>query len=299
MTKASIIIPTCNRREDLRRCVGALIPQLPADGSVEIRVCDDGSGDDSKRMLGTEFPVVAWNQGPKNGPAANRNLGGKLSESEWLIFIDDDCIPREGYVAAYLHASVSADSSSLFHGLTFPLPEPTSLLHEAPSIKGPQSVFGSCNFAIRKRLFDENGGFDERYFPAFEDIEFFSRLSLLGTRAECVWDAAVDHPLRPIPNSRKLAGRWEARVVSAMDLGATPLNIYMRLPKHVLLVILARFRGAKLNLENAKAARIFAGEFLYFLYLMPGWIRKHAKEPRSRFWTEQVALNKAPPRFGL
>ena len=67
----------------------------------------------------------------------------------------------------------------------------------------------------------------------------------------------------------------------------------------MLLVILARFRGAKLTLENAKAARIFAGEFLYFLSLMPGWIRKHAKEPRSRFWTEQVALNKAPPRFGL
>ena len=224
MIRASIIIPTCNRPGDLERCVGTLLPQLPADGSVEIRVCDDSSGDDSKRMLAAEFPSVAWNQGPRKGPAANRNLGGKLSESEWLIFIDDDCVPREGYVAAYLHAFVPADSSGLFHGLTFPLPEPTSLLHEAPSIKGPQSVFGSCNFAIRKKLFDENGGFDERYFPAFEDIEFFSRLRRLGTNAQCVWGAAVDHPLRPIPNSRKLAGRWEARVVSAMDLGATPLR---------------------------------------------------------------------------
>jgi hypothetical protein len=84
-----------------------------------------------------------------------------------------------------------------------------------------------------------------------------------------------------------------------MDLGATPFDIYRRLPKHVLLVIFSRFRGAKLNLENARAAMAFAGEFLYFLYLLPGWIRKHAREPRSRFWTEQVALGKAPPRFGL
>ena len=53
-----------------------------------------------------------------------------------------------------------------------------------------------------------NGGFDERYFPAFEDIEFFSRLRRLGINAQCVWRAAVDHPLRPIPNSRKLAARW-------------------------------------------------------------------------------------------
>ena len=301
MTRASIIIPTCNRQRDLKRCVGTLIPQLPVDGGVEIRVCDDSSADDSAKMLAAEFPSVGWNQGPRKGPAANRNLGAKLSECEWLIFIDDDCVPREGYVGSYLNAFESADSSGLFHGLTFPLPEPTSLLYEAPSIKEPQSVFGSCNFAIQKKLFDANGGFDERYFPAFEDIEFFSRLSRLGTNAGCVWGAAVDHPLRPIPNSRKLAGRWEARVVSAMDLGATPLDIYRRLPKHVLLVIFSRFRdvNAKLNLENARAALIFAGEFLYSLYLLPGWVRKHVQEPRSRFWTEQVALGKAPPRFGL
>jgi hypothetical protein len=59
------------------------------------------------------------------------------------------------------------------------------------------------------------------------------------------------------------------------------------------------FRGAKLTIENARATMVFAGEFLDFLYLLPGWIRKHAKEPRSRFWTEQVALGKAPRRFGL
>ena len=104
--KASIIIPTCNRREDLRRCAGTLIPQLPADGSVEIRVCDDSSGDDSRKMLAAEFPSVAWSQGPRKGPAANRNVGGKLSKSEWLIFIDDDCVPREGYVAAYSDALI-------------------------------------------------------------------------------------------------------------------------------------------------------------------------------------------------
>jgi hypothetical protein len=44
---------------------------------------------------------------------------------------------------------------------------------------------------------------------------------------------------------------------------------------------------------------IFAGEFQYYLFFLPGWIRKHAKEPRSPFWTQQVKLGKAPARFGL
>ena len=118
---------------------------------MEIRVCDDSSGDDSKKMLASEFPSIAWNQGPRKGPAANRNLGAKLSESEWLIFIDDDCVPREGYMAAYLDAFESADSSGLFHGLTFPLPEPTSLLYEAPSIKGPQTVFSVLATSLFRR----------------------------------------------------------------------------------------------------------------------------------------------------
>ena len=64
-------------------------------------------------------------------------------------------------------------------------------------------------------------------------------------------------------------------------------------------VIFSRYRGAKFSLENARATTVFIGEFLYFLYFLPGWIRKHAKEPRSHFWTEQVALGKAPRRFGL
>ena len=299
MSRARIVIPSCNRTQDLKRCVGTLMAQLPTDGSVDILVCDDGSTDESRKMLAAEFPTVEWRQGPKKGPAANRNFGAKFSDSEWLIYIDDDCVPRAGYLAAYLNTFEEAGPRSLFHGLTFPLPEIHSMFYEAPRITIPKKIFPSCNFAIRRRLFEATGGFDERYFPSFEDIEYFSRLDRLGANAGCVEGAAVDHPLRPIPGSRKLAKRWEARVVSVLDLGATLLQIATRLPKHVLLVILSRFRGAKFSLENARATMVFIGEFLYFLYFLPGWIRKHATEPRSHFWTEQVALGKAPPRFGL
>ena len=299
MPLASIIIPTCDRTEDLRRCIGALKKQLPVDGSVGIIVCDDGKGEESRKMLASEFPEVEWRRGPRHGPAANRNFGAKFASSEWLVYIDDDCIPRNGYLASYLREFEAAGTRGLFHGLTFPVPELKSMAYEAPAITSPQKIFPSCNFAIRKALFEGTGGFDERYYPAFEDIEYFSRLDRLGADAGCVEGAAVDHPIRPIPNSRKLASRWEARVVSVMDLGATSSDVFVRLPKHVLFVILSRFRGAKPTLENARAALVFAGEFLYFLYFLPGWIRKHANKPRSKFWTEQVALGKAPARFGL
>jgi len=74
------------------------------------------------------FPEVEWRQGPRKGPAANRNFGAKFSDSEWLIYIDDDCIPRTGYFNAYLNAFETAGPKGLFPGLTFPVPELNSML---------------------------------------------------------------------------------------------------------------------------------------------------------------------------
>lgn len=300
MECVKIVIPTCNRPEDLRRCLSNLISQLPEDGSVTVLVSDDGLSDANQKMIAAKFRGVEWKQGPRKGPSANRNFGAKVSDCEWLIFLDDDCIPRTDFVAAYLKAFASAGSHSLFHGLTIPLPSIPSLLYEAPEMRSPSKIFWSCNFAIRKSLFEASGGFDERYYLAcFEDVEYSARLDILGAQAGCVEGAVVDHPLRRVQGSLKLAKRWEIRVVSTMDFGATPFQVALRLPKHALLVIISRFRGVKMSADNLRAMIIFIGEYLYFLFFLPGWIFKHTKIPRSPFWTEQYALGRTPARFGL
>jgi GT2 family glycosyltransferase len=299
MPLVNIVIPTCNRTADLRHCLDVLLRQVPPEGTVEVIVCDDGSSDETRKMIAAEFPTVRWSQGSRNGPGANRNLGARMSNAEWLVFVDDDCIPQPGFLDAYLKAFREAGKQSLFHGLTYPVPELTSLAYEAPEVRRPAKIFASCNFAIRKSLFDATGGFDERYVISFEDIEYFARLDRLGADAQCVFGAAVEHPLRPLPVSSKLGKRWEARVISTMDFGASPIQVAIALPRHVLGVILSRFRGKKLTVENARAALVFVGEFFYVLSHLPAWIRKHATGPRSRFWTDQVAVGKAPPRFGL
>ena len=95
----SIIIPTCNRADELHDCLARLIPQLPSDGSTTVFVCDDGSDAATKSMVGEKFPMVRWNQGPRRGPATNRNFGARQADGDWLIFLDDDeiCINRGGW----------------------------------------------------------------------------------------------------------------------------------------------------------------------------------------------------------
>ena len=297
----SVIIPTCNRSTELHGCISLLVPQLPSEGTVTVFVCDDGTDGKTRVMVEQEFPIVRWNAGPRRGPATNRNLGARVADGEWLIFLDDDCNPRPGFLAAYLKQMqlLGSEARVALEGATYRTVAEPSLIWEAPENRNGGALI-SCNFAIPRRLFLESGAFDERYPVAnFEDTEFAVRLQIKGVKMVFVSDAIVDHPLRPLPEAVKLARRWESRVVSSYDFGASTRQVMWYLPRHIALVILSRFRGRKLDRDNLRAAFVFIKEFLLTVWYLPGWLRKHQQAPRSLFWADQIRLGKAPPRFGL
>ncbi len=296
----SIIIPTCRRPHLLVRCVTALLPQISQRQDVNVLICDDGSDDETRSVLEREHPEVPWYRGPHNGIGANRNFGVTLTSADWLIFVDDDCVPRPGFFAAYENAIAERGDSLevLLDGATFSVPAQHSLYWEAPHNTDGGDVLISCNFAIPRRLFLEAGGFDPRFRVSFEDTEFSARLRALGVGMMFVPGAAVDHPVRKTPGGAVRGRRWESRVISSYDFGARPWQILCRLPRHVALVILSRFRNEKLSLENAIAAGVFLHEFLYFLLHLPFWILKH-RGSHSTFWTNPAGRKHFPPRFGL
>jgi len=299
---ASLIIPTRNRPGPLDSCLGILSPQIPADGSVELIICDGSPGDETRQMLEKKHPSARWIRGPRRGPGANRNTGAESANGEWLIFLDDDCVPHPGFLGAYLDTirTRSADGARVLTGSTLSGPEVSrSLLWESPHFTGGTGLPPSCNFAIQRKLFLASGGFDERFLISFEDMEFFDRLVRSGETFSHVGTAAADHPARPLPPPSTLADRWEARVISTFDLGASPSAILRFLPRHVAAVILSRFRDRKTCSDKARAATVFLGEFLLVLWRLPGWLKKHGDGPRSAFWADQVRAGKCPRRFGL
>ncbi len=296
----SIIIPTRNRTAELRRCLSSLVPQLPPDGSVDIHVCDDSDGQETADLLKTEFPQVHRHVGPRTGPGANRNVGARAVDSDWLIFLDDDCLPHTDVIASYLDAIRATSAPTLLSGPVLRKDEKKdSLLWEAPHLEAEHELPPSCNFAMPRSLYIEYGGFDERFRYSFEDMEFFARLRTKKVPVVFIPQAGVDHPSRPIPGPQKLALRWESRVISSFDFGATPAQILRLLPRHVLLVIISRFRGRGFTLENLRASGIFSLEFFHMLRHLPAWISRFRNAPRSPFWVAQVAEGKGPQRFGL
>ena len=300
--EATIIIPTCNRPEALAACLRLLMPQLPSDGSVELLVSDDSGTTESRDMLGREFPSAQWSRGPRRGPGATRQAAARRARGGWLVSLDDDCLPVPGFLDAYLAAiaGVFSGSAVVLAGRTVPGEGPhDSLLWESPGYSGVETLPPSCNFAVPRVLLEESGGFDERFRISFEDMELFSRLQLSGVEIRFVPGAEVGHPMRRVPSAAKLAARWEARVVSTHDLGASALEILRLLPRHVAAVIVSRFRNPKTGRDRLPAALLFFAEYLGVLVRLPRWVWTVKKSRPSAFWVRMVAAGKAPSRFGL
>ena len=211
----SVIIPTYHRNDLLAKCLDCLAPgiqTLPPD-QYEVIVTDDGSRFTAQQLVSDNYPWVRWTEGPRRGPAANRNHGAKLAKGQWLAFTDDDCLPSPGWLEAFAQsAKPGTEGASIYEGRTTCEAGITSPLYEAPvNLEGGN--LWSCNFMISRSVFEEIGGFDENFvMPAMEDIDFRERLEKAHKQIQFVSAAAIDHPPRKKPSGTNLGKKYEANI---------------------------------------------------------------------------------------
>lgn len=186
----SVIVPFYNSGAELAECVGALERECGADS--ELVLVDDGStlapalapGSRNTRLL-----RLAQN----SGPAAARNHGARHARGEILFFVDADVVVHAGALARVQQAfDETADLAAVFGsydnqpkaaGL---ISQYRNLLHHFVHQNGsPEAAtfWAGCG-AIRKAVFEQIGGFDEKRFakPSIEDIELGYRLRAAGHR---------------------------------------------------------------------------------------------------------------------
>jgi glycosyltransferase involved in cell wall biosynthesis len=198
----SVIIPTCNRNDTLSKCLDCLKPaiQLISINEYEIIVTDDSKNHTAKQLIDEQHPWVCWAEGPKKGPASNRNNGARLARGEWLLFIDDDCVPDSNILYEYNKAINAYPENLAFEGRIFVDKPQSSFLQECP-INEEGGVFWSCNICLKKSFFDLLTGFDENFpIAAMEDIDLFKRIKQKTDKYAFVYNAAVFHPWRITPH---------------------------------------------------------------------------------------------------
>jgi len=200
--RASIIIPTYNRLQDLQRVVAAVRSQtVPLGTELEVVVVDDGSGDGTWDWLSAqsgETGFVTLRQG-NAGPASARNRGVEAAGGEIVIFLGDDTVPQPGWLVAHLeehrlfggsgpvavlgYTSFPSDADSPFvrfineYGAQFGY-----LIIEDPCAV-PFNFFYTSNISLPRSELERLDGFRED-FPAaaWEDIEFAYRAAAEGLR---------------------------------------------------------------------------------------------------------------------
>ncbi|MFF0149006.1 GT2 family glycosyltransferase [Amycolatopsis sulphurea] len=213
----SVIVVNYRGADDTITCLRALGSGLDYE-HVELICVDNGSGGEDVARIRAAIPDVRLIESPVNtGFAGGCNLGAKHANGTVLGFLNNDARPAPGWVSAAVaelraQPGVAAVASKVLDwegtgtdfvdaGLTWfgmgykrhagsPLAEVPAAEHE--EAKDVLFGTGSAMF-VRTAVFAELGGFDERFFMFYEDVDLGWRLNLRGWRVRYVPESLTYH----------------------------------------------------------------------------------------------------------
>ena len=87
--KVSVVIPTYNRVDKVRKGIESVLAQTVSD--LEVIVVDDGSSDNTGQILGEIFGErIRYYSQANQGASVARNKGIAKARGEWIAFLDSD-----------------------------------------------------------------------------------------------------------------------------------------------------------------------------------------------------------------
>lgn len=253
MTGVDVVIVNWNTAQ--RAIEAAVAFAGSSDVTPRIFIVDNDSSPDQRNVLraGTEdlFELIEPNRNLGFGSAAN--LGVSRGENPYVVVTNADVSPQSEALAELVRAKSQHPDSGMV-GPVFSnggnhyhdnLPGPLTLLarsvvgsfgRESVQVPGRNRVIsveqpsGAC-FLVDRATWNDCGGFDERFFLWYEDVDLARRLHDSGKTSLIVGGARVEHIGGETFNRLDAAKKHELRLES--------LYLYIRI-HHPVLTVFAR-----------------------------------------------------------
>ncbi len=114
----SIILPAHNGSDTLPRCLDALARVDVTGVKVEVLLIDNASEDDTPLLMAEYAEQNGWRMlsEAQRGKSFALNTAIAQASGALLVFIDDDIVPTEGWLKAYLDAAAGHPAVKVFAG---------------------------------------------------------------------------------------------------------------------------------------------------------------------------------------
>jgi GT2 family glycosyltransferase len=206
------IIVNWNSGGDLARCVAALAAGDEAGLLARVIIVDNGSQDGSADDVAAARPLAVDRAGRNLGFGAACNRGAAQGQAPYLLFLNPDTVVQDGALAAALRAFRpeiglvglrQLDAAGQVKRSCSRFPTPLAFWIRALGLDrlarfaayGPfmadwahdesravDQVMG-CFLLMPRSLFEALGGFDERFFLYYEDVDLALRAFRQGRRS--------------------------------------------------------------------------------------------------------------------
>ncbi len=205
LPKVSIIIINYNGKHHLEPCLESLLKINY--NNTEIIIVDNNSTDDSVNFVSKNFPdVILIKLNENKGFAEPNNIASKVATGDLLLFLNNDTVVTPSFISELvkpiqqnsnvgicqsllLKPDESIDSSGDFIdtlGIVYNSKTRISEIREISSARGASMI-------IKKNIFDQLDGFDEKFYFSFEDVDLSWRCWIAGYKVLVIPKSIVYH----------------------------------------------------------------------------------------------------------
>ena len=213
--KVSIIIPTYNGLNHLKSLLPSIEEVDFPKRNIEVIIVDNNSVDNTKSYIKENYKDLCRiiHLRENAGFCKACNIGAKTAEGKWLVFLNNDMKLDKNFLKGFLEVIdgtdivcggakiLSWDGSKIdfvkgsINPLGFGFNDFYGKKYEEGTFNTSYPLLFPCGGAmiIRKDIFSEVKGFDEKYYMLFEDVDLGWRLNLFGYKVYFCPNAVCYH----------------------------------------------------------------------------------------------------------